>query len=182
MMLHTGRRELSLRPVCFHEENTQHEFHRGEEIMSSKADVDAFFTSPAYVVVGVSADRKKFGNTVFRTMKEKGFTVYPVHPTQETVEGERCYKDVGSLPAEVASIVTVVPPQVTKLVVEDALAKGVKHFWMQPGSNSSAAAQAARAAGASVVDGDCILMFLEPVQSVHKVHRFVNKVFGKLPK
>jgi predicted CoA-binding protein len=150
--------------------------------MASKADVDSFFTSPAYAVVGVSADRKKFGNTVFRTMKEKGITVYPVHPTHETVEGEKCYSDVKSLPAEVSSIVTVVPPAITKLVVEDALARGVKHIWMQPGSNSSLAAAAARKAGASVVDGECILMFLEPVGSVHKVHRFVNRVFGKMPR
>jgi uncharacterized protein len=150
--------------------------------MSTKADVDAFFTSPAYAVIGVSADRKKFGNTVFRTMKEKGLKVYPVHPTHETVEGEKCYKDVPSLPAEVASIVTVVPPAATEKVVPEALAKGVKHFWMQPGSQSSAATKAARESGASVVEGDCILMFMEPVQSVHKVHRFVKKVFGGMPK
>ncbi len=150
--------------------------------MSSKADVEAFFTSPAYAVIGVSADRKKFGNTVFRTMKEKGLTVYPVHPTHETVEGEKCYKDVVSLPADATSIVTVVPPAATDQVVPEALAKGVKHFWMQPGSQSARAADIARKAGASVVEGDCILMFMEPVQSVHKVHRFVNKVFGKMPK
>ena len=150
--------------------------------MSSKADVEAFFTSPAYAVVGVSADRKKFGNTVFRTMKEKGLTVYPVHPSHQTVEGEKCYRDLAGLPAEVASIVTVVPPEATENVVEEALAKGVKHIWMQPGSQSAAAVDTARKAGASVVEGDCILMFLEPVGSVHKVHRFVNKVFGKMPK
>lgn len=161
---------------------SMHEHQRREVIMSSKADVDAFFDSPAYAVIGVSADRKKFGNTVFRTMKEKGLTVYPVHPTHESVEGEKCFKDVRSLPADVSSIVTVVPPAITEQVVEDAMARGMKHVWMQPGSTSPAAAAAARRAGASVVDGECILMFLEPVGSVHKVHRFVNRVFGKLPK
>lgn len=150
--------------------------------MSSKADVDAFFTSPAYAVIGVSANRRKFGNTVFRAMKEKGLTVYPVHPTHETVEGEKCYKDVQSLPVGATSIVTVVPPEVTDRVVPEALTKGVKHFWMQPGSQSAPAAATARNAGASVVEGDCILMFLEPVQSVHKVHRFVKKVFGGMPR
>ncbi len=161
---------------------SMNEHQHREVIMSSKADVDAFFESPAYAVIGVSADRKKFGNTVFRTMKEKGLTVYPVHPSHETVEGEKCYRDVRSLPPDVASIVTVVPPAITQLVVEDALTRGMKHVWMQPGSNSSVAAEAARKAGASVVDGECILMFLEPVGSVHKVHRFVNKIFGKMPK
>ena len=56
--------------------------------MTSRADIEAFFQSGAYAVIGVSSDRRKFGNSVFRTMKEKGFTVYPVHPVSETVEGE----------------------------------------------------------------------------------------------
>lgn len=150
--------------------------------MTRKVDIESFFSASAYAVVGVSADRKKFGNSVFRTMKQKGFTVYPVHPSLESVEGEKCFATVSALPAEVTSIVTVVPPAVTTRVVEEAMTKGVRHIWMQPGSNSTAAADAARTAGATVVDGECILMFLQPVESIHALHRWVKKVVGKLPK
>jgi predicted CoA-binding protein len=86
--------------------------------MTRKVDIESFFSAKAYAVVGVSADRKKFGNSVFRTMKQKGFTVYPVHPSLENVEGEKCFKTVSELPADVVSIVTVVPPAASKLVVE----------------------------------------------------------------
>jgi predicted CoA-binding protein len=149
--------------------------------MTRKVDIESFFSANAYAVVGVSADRKKFGNSVFRTMKQKGFTVYPVHPSLESVEGEKCFKTVSELPGEVTSIVTVVPPPATKLAVEEAMKKGVRHVWMQPGSNSSAAADVARTAGATVVDGECILMFLQPVESIHALHRWVKKVVGKMP-
>jgi uncharacterized protein len=149
--------------------------------MTRKVDIESFFSANAYAVVGVSADRKKFGNSVFRTMKQKGLTVYPVHPSLESVEGEKCFKTVGELPADVASIVTVVPPAVTKLVVEEAMKKGIRHVWMQPGSTSSTAADVARNAGATVVDGECILMFLEPVDSLHALHRWVKKVVGRMP-
>lgn len=149
--------------------------------MTSRADIESFFTSKAYAVVGVSADRKKFGNSVFRTMKQKGFTVYPVHPIRETVEGEKCYKSVADLPPEVSSVVTVVPPATTEAVVREGLAKGIRHIWMQPGSESKSATDAARAAGASVVEGDCILMFLEPVESIHAFHRWLKKLLGRYP-
>ena len=66
--------------------------------MTSRADIEAFFQSRAYAVIGVSSNRRKFGNAVFRTMKEKGFTVYPVHLVSETVEGEKCYLSVADLP------------------------------------------------------------------------------------
>jgi predicted CoA-binding protein len=61
------------------------------------------------------------------------------------------------------------------------MAKGVRHVWMQPGSNSSVAAETARKGGATVVDGECILMFLEPVDSIHALHRWVKKVVGRMP-
>jgi hypothetical protein len=32
------------------------------------------------------------------------------------------------------------------------------------------------------VDGQCILMFLEPVKSIHKVNRWINKVVGTYPR
>ncbi len=149
--------------------------------MTSRADIEEFFQSKEYAVVGVSADRRKFGNAVFRTMKEKGFTVYPVHPVSETVEGVKCYRSVTDLPSAVESIVTVVPPAITENAIQEGIAKNVRHIWMQPGSVSKGAAKTAREAGATVVEGECILMFLEPVESIHALHRWIKKLLGRYP-
>jgi predicted CoA-binding protein len=148
---------------------------------STQADITAFFSSQAYAVIGVSANRRKFGNTVFRMMKEKGFTVYPVHPTLGTVEGEPCFRSVGEVPFEVQSAVTVVPPDVTAAVVKECQERGIRQLWMQPGSGSPAAEALARESGMTVVNGECILMFLEPVESVHALHRWLKKLVGTYP-
>lgn len=150
--------------------------------MATRAPIDRFFDSEAFAVIGVSADRKKFGNTVFRNMRDAGLTVFPVHPTLDSVEGEACYHSVGELPAEVNSVVTVVPPPQTERVIPLCAERGVTSVWMQPGSSSAPAIDTARAAGMNVVDGQCILMFLEPVKSIHKVHRWINKVVGTYPR
>jgi predicted CoA-binding protein len=150
--------------------------------MASREPIDTFFNSSAYGVIGVSADRKKFGNTVFREMRAAGLTVFPVHPTLEVVEGDACYHSVEDLPQEVTAVVTVVPPAQTERVVPACARRGVTSVWMQPGSSSKAAVDAATAAGMTVVDGQCILMFLEPVKSVHRVHRWINKVVGAYPR
>lgn len=148
---------------------------------TTRADIEAFFEGPAYAVVGVSANRRKFGNVVFRLMGEKQFAVYPVHPTLETVEGKRCYRTVADLPEDVKAVVTVVPPAVTEHVVQECLGRGIRHFWMQPGSESPTAVSAARKAGATVVQRECILMFLEPLESVHALHRWIKKLVGTYP-
>jgi hypothetical protein len=35
--------------------------------------------------------------------------------------------------------------------------------------------------GLDVVHGQCILMFAEPVASLHKFHRWIWKIVGKIP-
>lgn len=148
----------------------------------SRQSVEDFLASDAFAVIGVSADRKKFGNVVYRTLKEKHADVYPVHRTLETVEGDRCYKDVAALPANVQSVVTVIPPAATLDVVKECASKGIKQIWMQPGSESQQAIAEAQKSGITVIAGECMLMFAEPVTSFHKFHRFVNKIVGKYPK
>jgi predicted CoA-binding protein len=145
-------------------------------------EIEAFFSSGAYAVIGVSADRKKFGNIVYRMMKEKQFTVYPVNPKLGTVEGDRCYASIADLPPDVKSIITVVPPQVTEEVVGESIKKGVTGCWIQPGSDSVAAVDNAKAAGLIVIHHQCILMFLEPMESFHALHRWLKKLFGTYPK
>lgn len=149
---------------------------------ASRQTVENFLASDAFAVVGVSADRKKFGNVVYRTMKEKHAVVYPVHRTLDTVEGDPCYKNIAAVPADVHAVVTVVPPSATLDVVKECAAKGITQIWMQPGSESNQAIAEAEKAGLTAVAGECILMFIEPVTSFHKFHRFVNKIVGRYPK
>ena len=36
--------------------------------------------------------------------------------------------------------------------------------------------------GIHLISGECLLMFLQPVQSIHKWHRAFRTIFGKMPK
>jgi predicted CoA-binding protein len=66
--------------------------------------------------------------------------------------------------------------------VKEAREKGIKSVWFQQGSSSKEAVKFCVENDMSVVDGECILMFTEPVESIHKIHRWIWKIFGKLPK
>ena len=144
--------------------------------------IEKFFSSSAYAVIGVSADQKKFGNKVFRAMMSRGFEVYPVNPKLETVEGVRCYSSLLEVPETVQSIVMVVPPGVTEDVLAQCARRDMLAVWMQQGSESRNAVEIARKYQMAVVYGKCILMYLEPVQSVHALHRWLSKMVGTFAK
>jgi 2-hydroxychromene-2-carboxylate isomerase len=81
------------------------------------------------------------------------------HETE--IEGVACVPSVHELPDDVKSISVITPPAVTDRVVQDAIAKGIKNVWMQPGAESEASVEACRQAGINVIaDGSCVLVVL----------------------
>jgi predicted CoA-binding protein len=149
--------------------------------MNTRISITNFLNQRSYAVVGVSRSGKKFGNNVYKMLRERGSTVYAVNPLAATIEGDRCYATLKDLPGLVDGVVVVVPPKQTESVVREAAAEGIQRIWLQQGSESRKAIQYCEQYGLDVIHGQCILMFAEPVTSVHKFHQWVMKVIGKLP-
>jgi len=120
-----------------------------------------FLSVDSFAVAGASVRREKYGNKVFRALLESGRKTYPLNPTVGEVEGHAAFARIADLPSTPESLSIVTPPEVTRQVVQDAIAAGVKHIWMQPGAEDAVACQAARQAGLNVIDdGSCILVLL----------------------
>ena len=111
-----------------------------------------------FAVVGVSTNTQKYGWIVFANLRSRGYEAYAVNPRYTEVHGHPCVASLADLPEPPEVVVTVVPPAVTRETVRQALALGVRCFWMQPGSEDEEAIAAAEAAGASVVHHQCIML------------------------
>ncbi|HEY3365434.1 MAG TPA: CoA-binding protein [Symbiobacteriaceae bacterium] len=146
--------------------------------MPSRKVIEEFLKQRRIGVVGVSRNPKEFANMIYRTLREKGYEVYPVNPNATEVEGEPCYPSAKELPERVDGVLVMVPAGKAAAVVQDCQAAGISRVWLHrgagPGAVSPEAVSLARAAGMAVVDGACPLMFLGSWP--HKVHR----VFAKL--
>ena len=124
-------------------------------------NVEVFLNASTFAVAGASQDRSKYGNKVFRAIVASGRTVYPLNPTAIEVEGDPAFASIAELPAVPESLSIVTRPHVTRQVIQQAIAAGVKNIWMQPGAEDSKGSQAARDAGLNVIDdGSCILVLL----------------------
>lgn len=123
--------------------------------------IDLFLKSSTFAVAGASTNRQKYGNKVLRAYLQQRLTVHPINPQAEEVEGRRAFREVAELPDGVEALSIVTPPQVTLQVVREALDRGIRHLWMQPGAENDAAIAEAEAAGANVIHGGpCILVAL----------------------
>jgi predicted CoA-binding protein len=149
--------------------------------VTSRADIDGFLAEKSLAIAGVSRGGKKFGNTILKDLKEKGYTMYPVHPKASEVDGVRAYPSFAALPDDVGGVIVCVPPAEAVNVVRDAAARGIRRIWLQQGAGSPEAVSVCEQQGLSAVHGHCILMFADPSAFIHRAHRWLWQTIGKVP-
>ncbi len=104
--------------------------------------------SKKVAIVGASRDRGKFGNKAVRAFQEKGYLVYPIHPTEEEIEGQRVYRSVREIPDQVELVSFYVPPSVgLKVIDEVAQKEGMTIVYLNPGADSAELVEKGKALG-----------------------------------
>ena len=87
-------------------------------------------------LIGASNDRSKYGNKIYRDLRNKGYNVTPINPKEEKIEGDRAYSSIEEM-KELPDIANfVVPPPVAIKIAQNITNLGIKHLWFQPGSES----------------------------------------------
>ncbi len=123
--------------------------------------IEQFLASEAFAVAGASTNRDKYGNKILRCYQQNQRTVIPINPRAETIEGEKCVGSVLELPDNVQSLSIITPPKITEQVVEQAIEKGIKNIWMQPGAQSDLAIKRCQENGINIIaDGSCLLVVI----------------------
>ena len=150
--------------------------------MNTKQDIQEFVSQKTIAMAGLSRDEKAFSASIKKELQSKGYKILPVNPHASRIGGEICYPSLAALPEKVGGVLVVTPPSQSERIVRDAAAQGISRVWLQHGAQSDAAVAACAEHGMSAVAGKCIMMFAEPVTSIHGVHRWFSKVFGQLPK
>jgi len=150
--------------------------------MTSMQSVQDILSQSSLAIVGVSRSGKKFGNIALRELRANGYRLFPVHPSASTIDGVACYPNLAAIPEPVGGVFIAVPPAQTERVLQDAAAAGITRVWMQRGASSERAVRFCADHGISEVHKECILMFLRSGSAVHRAHRWIRGLFGKLPR
>jgi len=87
-------------------------------------------------VVGATDDAMKYGSVIYRDLKRKGYSVFPVNPNRTVVDGDKAYPSLDELPQSPTIVNIVVPPSITIRVLKESLELGLKNVWLQPGAES----------------------------------------------
>lgn len=108
-------------------------------------------------IVGASNDRRKYGNKAVRAFKDGGWTVYPVNPKEEEIEGLSVYRDISEVPDPIDRVAMYVSPDVGKTMLDAIAAKQPAEFFLNPGSEDEELMERARAKGLDPINACTIV-------------------------
>ncbi len=118
--------------------------------MKIKDAASEFLGHRRIAVTGVSRDPNGHGsNVVYQRLRDRGYEVFAVNPNAATVEGDRCYHDLRSIPGGVEAVVIGTSPEHGEETMRECIDLGIRHVWMHKGPGAGSVSATAAAHGAS---------------------------------
>ncbi|CAG8756491.1 11507_t:CDS:2, partial [Acaulospora morrowiae] len=87
--------------------------------------------------VGASSTPSKYGNKVLKWYMNNNYSVTPVNPNEDEIDGLKCVPNLSSISnidPKTISVSVITPSQVSKKVLEEAAELGISCVWLQPGA------------------------------------------------
>ena len=111
-----------------------------------------------YAIVGASNNPTKYGYKVLKNLRESGYTVIPINPKEDNIQGIKAYKTLKSYNSKINVVIFIVPPPVTEKVLEELNLLKIKKAWMQPGSESKKAISYCKIHNIDCIHDTCIML------------------------
>jgi uncharacterized protein len=156
-------------------------------MITYKQKVDDFLAQKVISVAGVSRKPEmEVGNAIYKKFREAGYTVFPINPFAETIEGDKCYPDLASTPQKADACFITTNPNAAMNVVKQCIDADITKVWfhhgMGKGSYNKDAAEFGEANGLTVIHDGCPMMFIKNADGGHKFMGKVLRFFGRLRK
>jgi predicted CoA-binding protein len=123
-------------------------------------------TCKTIAVVGLSREPEKDSYQVAKYMQKYGYRIVPVNPFADEILGEKSYKSLLGIPAEIQKEIYIIdvfrPAKDVPPIVKQAIQLRKKYgkplaFWMQIGIVNEKASATARKAGLTVIMDKCLM-------------------------
>ncbi|NCQ16847.1 MAG: CoA-binding protein [Ignavibacteria bacterium] len=144
-----------------------------------KQAIQDFIKHKKIALIGLSHKKNKFGNYAYKELTARGYSLYPIHPTEKEIDGIRCYPNFPSINEKIDGVFVSVSGGKIIPILREIASAGIRNVWLQQGCESPESIEEAKGLGINLVSKKCILMYAEPVKSFHKFHRVISNLFTR---
>ncbi len=134
------------------------------------------FEKKTFALYGMSRQKAKFGNTLYKHLSGHGYTLYPLHPEAETLQGVKAYRALSELPGPVDGAIINLPPAQTLAALRDLAEAGITEVFLQQGSESEEVLALCRQLSLHAYYKSCAILNSSPT-GAHALHAFFARLF-----
>jgi predicted CoA-binding protein len=145
--------------------------------MATKTSIDEFLSHKKLALLRLSSAAKVMGGRLDDELGPKGYEISVVYLAAGD-SGPR----LDSVKGKVEGLIVATPKNECLLAAKEAVAAKMQRVWIQGGCESPEGLALLEENGIPVVCKECVMMYAEPVKSVHAFHRWLRGKFGKLAK
>ena len=120
--------------------------------------VELLQSAQKIAVVGLSDKPWRASNGVSRYMQQAGYQIIPVNPAAREVLGQPAFQRLEDVPYDVDVVNVFRRSEHVAELVDGAIARRAKLFWMQVGIRDESAKARLEAAGVAVVMDRCLMI------------------------
>lgn len=124
--------------------------------LDEQARRDVLVNSTVVAVVGMSDDPMYASYSVGKYLQRVGYTIYPVNPTKQEIDGEPVYASLADVPEPVDVVDVFRKAIYLSGVVDEAIAIGAKTVWAQKEVHDDEAVRKALEAGLNIATNLCM--------------------------
>lgn len=99
--------------------------------MNQTKKITQFFETPKIAVVGASRNISKYGNIIYKRLKDRGYHAIPVNPFADEIDGDKCISSIADLNPQDTALVLVTHRKDTDKITEEAIKLGFTQIWVQ---------------------------------------------------
>ena len=141
--------------------------------MSTRELIDDFLAQHKLALVRSSPTTQVMGGQIDKELTPKGYEVSVVYLDRSVPAAH-----LADVKDTVEGVIIAVPKNQCEAAVKEALDAGIPRIWLQAGCETKEALALCEQGGTPTVSGQCVMMYAEPVKSVHAFHRFMSKLVG----
>jgi hypothetical protein len=120
---------------------------------------ELFASLRSIAILGCSPNPEKDSHQVAAYLKDAGYQIFPVYPSEDTILGEPVYRSLAAIPFPVDMVNVFRKPEALPAIVEATLQRPeVKVLWTQLGIVHNESAARAEEAGLQVVQSRCVMV------------------------
>ena len=125
--------------------------------MNDKETINQILQMKTIAVVGMSPKPERPSHYVALYLRDHGYKIFPVNPSQREIAGETCYPSIKDIPKPVDVVDVFRRPEHVLPISKATVEIGARALWLQDGVINEEAAILAEEAGLLVVMNDCML-------------------------